>query len=122
VAEAVKNPDFAHAEMGRDSSGTFIGKVGYSPQGEKPGDDETFFNGVWNYEKKDPATLKVQNAWGMAVDLNSCIGCNACIVSCYAENNIAVVGREQVKICRTMQWLHIDTYFEGYLHAPKAHF
>jgi MoCo/4Fe-4S cofactor protein with predicted Tat translocation signal len=122
VAEVEKNPNFAHDEMGRDSTGTLIGKVGYAPQGEKPGRDETFFPDTWHYDKKDPSTLKVQNAWGMAIDLNSCIGCNACIVSCYAENNVAVVGREQVKIGRNMQWLRIDTYFEGDLHAPKAHF
>ena len=71
---------------------------------------------------QDPSTQKIQNKWGMAIDLNSCIGCNACIVSCYAENNIPVVGREQVKIGRNMQWLRIDTYFEGDLHAPRAHF
>ena len=68
-----------------------------------------------NWEYKD-------NAWGMSVDLNSCTGCNACIVSCYAENNIPVVGKQQVRIGRNMQWLRIDTYFEGDLAAPRAHF
>jgi molybdopterin-containing oxidoreductase family iron-sulfur binding subunit len=68
-----------------------------------------------NWDYKD-------NAWGMSIDMNSCTGCNACIVSCYAENNIAVVGKQQVRIGRNMQWLRIDTYFEGDLAAPRAHF
>ncbi len=119
VEEAKKNPNFAHEE---GASGTLINKVGYSPQGETVPKENSFFPTAWNYEKQDPATLTVQNAWGMTIDLNSCIGCNACIVSCYAENNIPVVGREQVKVGRNMQWLRIDTYFEGDLHAPKAHF
>jgi len=84
--------------------------------------DESFFPDAWRYDHTDASTRILQNKWGMQIDLNSCVGCNACIVACYAENNIAVVGREQVKIGRIMQWLRIDTYFEGDLHAPKAHF
>ncbi len=67
-------------------------------------------------------TYAAPTAWGWSIDMNSCTGCNACIVSCYAENNIAVVGKQQVRIGRNMQWLRIDSYFEGDLAAPRAHF
>ena len=95
--EYKKNPNFAFEGPGR----------------EKTNMANTLFPN-WEYNEA--------NAWGMSIDMASCVGCNACIVSCYAENNIAVVGKQQVRIGRNMQWLRIDTYFEGDLAAPRAHF
>ncbi len=112
--QSMDTPDGGHRPLVRETTLEEYKKEPNFAQEDEVPKDLTLYE-PYPYDKED-------YAWGMTIDLNSCVGCNNCMLACQSENNIAVVGKEQVVIGRHMHWIRVDAYYQGDRDNPKAFF
>jgi anaerobic selenocysteine-containing dehydrogenase/Fe-S-cluster-containing dehydrogenase component len=112
---AIANTDGSYFQEGRNlaQSEAFASYVKAVASGHAPDVDMPMPSGFKRSRDIYPAHTHKDFRWCMVVDLDRCIGCGACVVACYAENNVAIVGREQILKQREMSWLRIQRYFDG---------
>jgi len=104
-----------HRHMVRHATAEeYANRPGFATEeAEVPHPDETLY---------PPMRQSMDYSWGMAIDLSACIGCNACVIACQAENNIPTVGKGQVEAGREMHWLRIDSYYQYGSGGPNIYF
>ncbi len=112
--QSMDTPDGGHRPLVRETTLEEYRKEPGFAKEEEPASGLTLYK-PYPYKEED-------YAWGMAIDLNSCVGCNNCMLACQSENNIAVVGKEQTVIGRHMHWIRVDAYYQGDRDNPKAFF
>jgi molybdopterin-containing oxidoreductase family iron-sulfur binding subunit len=96
------------------AEGAHAADAARAPQGEGvPGTPGVFEEDPHHFSLWKEHTYDQGHQWGMTIDLNACIGCNACMTACQSENNVPVVGKTQVAKGREMHWLRVDRYFSG---------
>ena len=101
----------------------FAQKIDDEEAGERKPGERRVQLGLFPDHDYTPTKINPQkHRWAMSIDTQSCIGCNACMVGCQSENNIPIVGKEQVSNGREMHWIRIDTYFAGGLDDPETYF
>jgi molybdopterin-containing oxidoreductase family iron-sulfur binding subunit len=112
--QSMDTPDGGHRPLVREATLDEYRKEPNFAQEEEPAPGLTLYK-PYPYKEED-------YAWGMTIDLNSCVGCNNCMLACQSENNIAVVGHEQTLLGRHMHWIRVDAYYQGDRDNPKAYF